>query len=93
MCTGMEIVALIGTAASVASSTGLIGGTKPTPQAVQTPVDDTEVKASQDAAAKKLAQRRAARANSLLSSAGAAGDTSDPLSASAGAYGKTSLGA
>lgn len=97
MCTGIEIVGLIGTAVSVASSTGLLGGKKQAPQVIQqTPLADTtaaETTAAQLAQDKKLQQRRAARANSLLSAAGAAGDTTDPLTAAGSAIGKLALGA
>jgi hypothetical protein len=47
---------------------------------------------AQAAAEQKLQQRRAARANSLLSAAGAAGDGTDPLTQAGVAGGKTALG-
>lgn len=87
----------------VAKVVGALGAVKqlttkaPKPDvAQQSPVADAsaaETAAAQEAATRKLQQRRAARANSLLSAAGAAGDPSDPLNAVGVAVGKTSLGA
>lgn len=95
MCTGLEIFTALGAAASAAS--GIKALTTKTPQAVQqSPVADAasaDAKALSEANARTLAQRRAARANSLLSAAGAAGDTSDPLTSAASALGKGALGA
>lgn len=94
--TAATIFAGIGAAASVAGALGVFGG-KESPQVVQqTPLADNtaaETTAAQLASEKKLQQRRAARANSLLSAAGAAGDTTDPLKASGAAIGKLALGA
>lgn len=93
MCTGLEILTAVGAGLSGASALKSLGAK--TPQAVQqNPLADAaaaDTKAAQDAAEKKLNQRRAARANSLLSAAGAAGDLDPAVVAAGGA--KTSLGA
>jgi len=98
MCTGAEFLGffqMAGAALGAVSSLKSMTGSK-SPEIVQAaPVADAAAatdKAAQEAQQKKLAMRRAARANSLLSEAGGMGDGSDPLTQSATAGGKLSLG-
>lgn len=93
MCVSLATMAAIGSLIGTAGTlTGVLGGKK-TPQVVQQSpaIDSTaaDTASAQAAAAAKLNQRRAARANSLLSAAGAAGD---PLTQAGVATGKTALG-
>lgn len=95
MCTGAEIFGAIGAAASAVSAVGsLIGKPKAAPVVQQPQVDAARAadEAGQEAQRKLLAQRRAARANSLLAQAGGAGDLTDQVTQTMGAAGKVSLG-
>jgi hypothetical protein len=96
MCTGLEILSAVGSGLSIGKSLFGGGDTKPPDVVAQNPVADQtaiDTQAAQDAAAKKLDMRRAARVNSLLSSYGGQGDTSAVSTTSGSASGKVTLGA
>jgi len=103
MCTGIEVAALIGAGASAVSAISAMSKSGPSqatvsaPEVVQqNPVADQETidtQAAQEAQATKLEARRRARANSLLSAYGGAGDTGAVPTTAGVATGKTSLGA
>jgi hypothetical protein len=76
MCTGLEIAALVGAAATTATTVNSFMNKPEQPAVVQPGPDQATIdtQAAQEAQGAKLAQQRRARANSLLSSYGGAGD-------------------
>lgn len=81
------IATIATTAVSAAATIFSASQRKSSPTAQQPLVDAARVndEAAQEAQKKQIAQRRAARANSLLSEAGGVGDVSDPLTVKGGA--------
>lgn len=101
MCAGPEIFSglqMLGTAVGAISGVKtLLSGAPSQPAAVvrEAPVqqqENTDTQAAQEAEAQKLAARQRARANSLLSRAGGAGDLSTADTTSGRAMAKVNLG-
>ena len=96
MCTGLEILAIAGAGASVASATGILGGGNKTPSVVQqSPLAD-QAGIDADARAKagqaRTDRKRRIRASSLLATGGG-GDTTEPITGQPSAVGgKATLG-